>query len=207
MKRIFHVAKYLVLLVVIIFSEKVEGQNINQKYQTYVSTVHNFSFEYPQSFSLKEYYPESVSLSGSKDFWINLDVIDVENWCKEKLEFEPGIKIDSDKLRAAALDQAMLSNSADGPDGSFYSNNPKVEKDYFSGNGLRTFRFYLDGIYEDYEAGTKTVNPIGPFYGIDISAGRKKLVLLIAISAEKLADKNQMLVIEKIADSVKLTNK
>lgn len=179
----------------------------SQKYQTYLSKVHNFSFEYPQTFTLKEYYTESVSISESKDFWIDAEVIDVKTWYREKIEFEPGKKIDSDRIKAAAIDQAILSNSADGPDGSFYSENPKIELDYFSINGLRTIRFYLDGIYEDYEAGTKTVNPIGPFYGIDISTGNKLMVLLIFFRSESLANQSQQIIIKKIADSVRLTGK
>ncbi len=207
MKEIFRHVKLFLLFAVLIFTGLIDAQNTKQQYQTYVSKVYNFSFAYPPSFTLKEYYPESVSISESKDFWVDTEVIDVDTWYMEKLEFEPGKKIDADKIKAAALDHAILSNSADGPDGSFYSNNPKIELDYFSNNGLRTIRFYLDGIYENYEAGTKTVNPIGPFYGIDISTGKKLTVLVIFFRSESLANQAQQIIIKNIADSVKLTGK
>lgn len=205
--KVFYLTKLFLLSVSLVLSIRVCAQNPVQQNQTYISKTHNFSFEYPKSFTLKEYYPESVSISESKDFWIDAEVIDVDTWYREKLEFEPGKKIDADKIRATALDHAILSNSADGPDGSFYSNNPKIELDYFSSNGLRTIRFYLDGIYEDYEAGTKTVKPIGPFYGIDISTGKKLMVLVVCFRSESLANQAQQIIIKNITDSVKLTNK
>ena len=135
----------------------------------YVDTLHNFRLTFPESITTHTVTSQETNISSHKALLCRLSILSLDDPVYTLLPTD-------DPLARTAIHGSLY--FADGPDGG----EECKPSDHFSfgtlKNGLRFVKFYLNKT--DYYKHQKTTHQIvGPFYGIDITHGKGKHVLLI----------------------------
>jgi len=135
----------------------------------YVDSLHNFRLTFPESISIHVLNSLETNISSRQGLLCRLSILSLDDPVYTLMPTD-------DPLARTAIDGSLY--FADGPDGGEECR----PSDHFSfgtlNNGLRFVKFYLNRT--DYYTHQKTTHRIvGPFFGIDITRGKGKYVLLI----------------------------